>query len=293
MRQNFQLAGISITGHEFAYKNSFYHSVFDTPDSINIKFPDGITESDAYNFNTTLAVRLQKLITSIAQTIYSMSSDKGELNDQVDLITLNKLIYCYYENPRCDFFKSILTDSQWTTYLKLLNSTQPDLQLSFYTGVNDNSISGKWISSMLMRYFTRNLNIQSLNSTECAKNSTTVTEFLNTSKVSLKQFSFVNDSLCIASGIYAVSSRSPAFEKFDDGVLVNTDKFSAWTESSWASDENQMRIFMFPNDSLKILTIVLGLLIFLSSIGITYYVNKFSNKWFLLSNPEQTDEFFE
>jgi len=288
------VAGISIADHEIKYTNKFYHSVFDTPESLNIKFPDNITEEESYKYTTPLGKRLQKLLTNIAQSIYSVSSSKGNLpNDlQVDQITLNKLIYCFYKNTTCNFFKTVLTDKQWQSYLQLLDMNLPKKKLSFYTGVNDNSISGKWITTMLLRYFTRNLDLEKLNATECSTNSPSVLGYVQTNKVSLKSFSFVNNSTCIVSSLYPVSSVSPAFDKFSDGVIT-TDNFPAWSESSWASVDVQMKLFMYTNDVLKIFSLALGLAIFLISIGVTYSANRFSNKLFELNNPEQATEFFE
>ena len=294
LRQGLEVAGISIADHEIKYKNMFYHSVFDTPESLQIKFPDNMTEPEAYNFTTPLSKRLQKLITNIAQTIYSVSSSKGNLtNDlQVDQITLNKLIYCFYKNTTCNFFKSLLTEKQWQNYLQLLDLNLPKKKLSFYTGVNDNSISGKWISTMLLRYFTRNLELERLNATECSSDSASVASYVQKNKVSFKTFSFVNNSTCVIASLYPVSSVSPAFDKFSNGIITS-DNFPAWSESSWASVNVQMKLFMYTNDVLKIFSLVLGLVVFLISIVITYSANRFSNKWFELNNPEQAAEFFE
>lgn len=155
LRQGLDIAGISIADHELKYTNNFYHSIFDTPENLNIIFPSNMSEVDAYNYTTPLGRRLQQLLTNIAQTIYSVSSRKVNLttDNKIDQVSLNKLIYCFYKNSTCDFFKSILTEKQWQSYLQLLDVVLPKKSLSFYTGVNDNSISGKWITSMLLRYF--------------------------------------------------------------------------------------------------------------------------------------------
>ena len=177
------LAGVLISDHELLYKNNYYHSVFDTPASLNITFPVNISESAASNFTTPLGRRLQQLITNIGQVIYAKNSDLKVLNDQVDQITLNKLIYCFYQNSTCEFFKSILTAAQWSTYIQLLESNLPSNQLSFFTSVNDAQISGKWISQMLLKYFTRNSNFETLNSTECNKDSDSFKNLIQTKGV--------------------------------------------------------------------------------------------------------------
>ena len=141
------------------------------------------------------------------------------------------------------------------------------------------------------RYFTRNLDLENLNSTECTNDSASVLSYVRKNKLTLKSFSYVNNSTCIVSSLYPVSSVSPAFEKLNEGLIM--DNFSAWSESSWVGVDVQMKLFLYTNEVLKIFSIVLGIAIVLISIGLTYSANRFSNKWFELSNPEQTTEFFE
>jgi nicastrin len=287
------LGGFLITDHEKTFKNPFYHSVFDTAENLNITFPENITEQEAANFTTNFSRRLQFAITSIAKSIYSFSSDNKELDDQANQITLNRLVYCFYKNSTCEYFKSILTTSQWQNYQTMLDSLLPKKKLSFYTSVNDAQISGKWITQMLLKYFTRNILFDSLNSTDCNKNSVAANKLITENSLRIASINFVNNSTCVATSVYAVSSVSPAFDKYDQGILVDTDRFSAWTESNWNGKTTQMRLFIFTTNSVNISTILIGVVTFLFSFVATYLVNKNSNKWFALNNSEQTDEIIE
>jgi hypothetical protein len=295
LRQGLNIAGLQIADHELLFTNKFYHSVFDTPENLDITFPTNITEPEAYNHTTLFAKRLQALITSIAQTVYVTSSDKASLpaDKQVDQITLNKLVYCFYQNTTCSFFKSILTDNEWQNYLALLQANLPKYKLSFYTGVNDNSISGKWISTKLLKYFSRNLELESLNSTECSSDSEYVKQFLSEKKLTLRSFTFVDNSVCVASSVYPISSVSPAFARSSEGLVSQMDTFSAWSESSWQGVTIQTKIFMYTNDVVKIFSLVLGIVIFLLSIGVTFLANKYSDRLFANKNSEQATDLFE
>ncbi len=294
LRQGFNIGGITIADYDNEYKNNFYHGVFDTPESLGIAFPENITEFEAYNYNTKLATKLQPLLTSIAKTLYSLSSDpESTFNGQVDMITLNKLIYCFYKNTTCMFFKSILTEDEWKGYTSLLDSTLPKQKLSFYTSVYDNKISGKWISFLLLRYFSRNLQIEQFNVTECKRDSQKFNDFIKETNSTIKSLIFLNKTTCVASSVYSVSSVSPAFDKVDDGYLVNTDKFSAWAESSWASKTIQMKLFMYTCDSVKTTSIILGIISLISSVIITFFVNKYSAKLFSMKTREQSAEILE
>jgi nicastrin len=290
LRADFEIGGVTIADHEQEYKNKFYHSVFDTPDNLNITFPENITELQAYNYTTKFASTLQPLLTSIAKSVYSLGSLNASLDDQVDLLTLNKLVYCFYKNSTCSFFKSLLTEDEWKVYNSLLDSTLPKQRLSFYTSVYDNKISGKWISFLLLRYFSRNTLLEKFNVTECKKGSESFKDVVNKFNLTIKSLAYVNKTTCIASSVYGVSSVSPAFENVNDGYLVNIDKFSAWTESSWASNPIQMKIFMFTSDSIKTTTIVLGIMTLLISTVITFLINKYSSKLLPTKTQEQTDQ---
>jgi hypothetical protein len=285
------LGGLYIADHESAFKNPYYHSVFDTPENLKINFPSNISEQEAANFTTNLSRRLQPLITSIAKSIYFSTNGNQSLNDQANELTLNRLIYCFYKNSTCEYFKTILTDSQWQSYLSMLDAVLPKKKLSFYTSVNDAKISGKYIAQMLLKYLTRNSLFETLNSTDCNKNSESVKKILRENNLTISAFHYVNNSTCIATSLYSVSSVSPAFDKYNDGILVNTDRFSAWTESSWSGKSTQMRLFIFTTDVISMTAILVGVTTFILSFLITYLVNKNSDKWFSVS--EQTAEIIE
>lgn len=294
LRLNLTLGGIFITDHETVYKNKYYHSVFDTPESLNINFPVNITEADAAVYTTNLSRRLQTLITSIAKSVYASSTDQQKnLTDQASLLTLNRLVYCFYKNATCQFFKEILTEKQWKNYLSYLDSVQPKNKLSFYTSVNTAKISGKYITEMLLKFFTRNSLFESLNSTECSKLSVSAQKLIRDNNLTIGAFHYVNNSVCVATSLYSISSVSPAFDKVEDGVLVNTDRFSAWTESSWNGKTVQMRLFIFTSDAIGITTILMGVFTFILSFVVTFFMNKYSNKWFGLKNSDQTAEIIE
>ena len=291
--EHIQLAGVTINDHQIPFKNKFYHGVFDTPANMNIKFPPSITETEAETNTTLFAQQLKTVITAIAKTIYSASSSSSlaNANLDVDIRTINKLVYCFYKNTTCDFFKNILSSSQWTKYNKILSAMTPTNSLSFYTSVNENAVSGKWISLELLRFFSRNRQLEALNGTECDKSSKSVADFESRSKQTIRNFKFVNNSTCVASSVYSVSSVSPAFEKFySDGVLVQTDIYSTWTESSWNGVAIPIKLFLLPEKSIEILTISLGVTSFLLAAVLTYLVNRYSGKIFssFSSNADQT-----
>lgn len=89
------------------------------------------------------------------------------------------------------FYRSVLTGAQWTNYGKLLQSAMPNGKLSFYTSVNDNLVSGKYLSLQLLRYFTRFRELDGLNMTACVKDSAKITDFQTKYNISLKSVQFV------------------------------------------------------------------------------------------------------
>lgn len=90
------------------------------------------------------------------------------------------------------------------------------------------------------------------------------------------------------------SSVSPAFDRYDNGELVQTDVYSAWAESSWVGVDVQLRMFMFNQPAVSGVTLALGITATLVAIALTWVFNKHADKWFLIrNNPEQSTEFID
>lgn len=292
MRNGILFGGISLADFNKEFNSDFYHGIFDTPENMNVTFPEDLSENEAENYTTQFSKRLQSLTTSVAQTIFSLyNPSQADLDDQVSQITLNRLVYCFYKNSTCQFFRDIMTESQWKSYLNLLDANLPKGVLSFYTGVDDNPISGKWLASMLLRYFSRNLDLESLGTEDCSKDSEKVKKYQKDNQISIRNFYQVNNSRCVASSIYASSSVSPAFDKFDEGILIGTGQFSAWTESSWNGVDVQMKIFMFTRPSIAGLTLSLGIVSLVLAFVVTYLAERFAHRLFYTKNAEQNEIF--
>ena len=163
----------------------------------------------------------------------------------------------------------------------------------FYTSVNNNEQkTGIWISKMLLKYFTRNRKFEGLTAVECRKDSDTYKKIVSDSDLTIETINYINGA-CVASSMYVVSSVSPAFNEYDQGRLVDTDQFPAWTESSWNGKPVQMRLFMYANQAVQISTIVLGLATLIISFGVTLVANRLSDRFFKISHPEHTTEIIE
>jgi hypothetical protein len=88
-----------------------------------------MNESDSGAYTTKMAKRLQVALTGIAKTVYFQSTSKS-LDQEVDITFLNNLVYCFYKNATCQFFKNMMTDDQWKVYDSLLQSQLPKYKLS-------------------------------------------------------------------------------------------------------------------------------------------------------------------
>lgn len=145
---------------------------------------------------------------------------------------------------------------------------------------------------MLLKYYTRNAKFEALSADECNKDSDGFKKIVADNNLSITNIKFVND-VCVASALYATSSVSPAFDEYENGKLVNTDKFSAWTESSWNGRPVQMRLFMFTNQVVEISALVLGITTLILSFVVTLVANRLSDKWFKINQPEHIAEIIE
>ena len=162
----------------------------------------------------------------------------------------------------------------------------------FYTSVRNGQISGKWLAQMLLKYSTRNTLFEQLSSSDCGKDSDAFRKICKDNNLSITNVKFAN-GVCIASALYAESSVSPAFDEYEKGKLVNTDKFPAWTESSWNGKPVQMRLFMFTNQVVEVSALVLGIITLIVSFAATLVANRLSDKWFKIDQPEHIAEIIE
>lgn len=287
LKNNINLPGIVLADHEIEYTNKFYHSIFDTPNKLNYSFNG--TERDATSLNSQLAQSIQTLSTSIANVVFYLATGKNP-TDKTSLELINRLLYCYYVNPECGLFQSVLKPDAFKAFSNLLDQSNPKNKLCFYTGVNNSTISGKYITNAVLKYLTRNKNMDNLTYDNCTLDN--VRKFSNPFEINSVDFidlgstntnTLYNGSRCIATSVYQRTSVSPALILSDSGLLQHTDKYSAWTESQWESKNIQMKLFLYPTMMMETLTIIMGVFVFLSSILLTYFMNKYSSKWLVTS----------
>ena len=106
LREKLALATLSVTAHnEQAFTDQAYHSVFDTAQRLDINIPDNMTEPDVYTYTTRFARRLEPLVSALAQTLYSIGSSKSPSTFPTTLPLINRLVYCFYKNATCDYFR--------------------------------------------------------------------------------------------------------------------------------------------------------------------------------------------
>jgi hypothetical protein len=134
-----------------------------------MKYPVNYTEQfDNCNFTTDLSRSLQQYTTYIAKSVYKLVVNQT-LTTEIDQQLINRLVYCFYSDPMCSLFRSILNPTQLNDYKALLKLSNPPMRLTFYTGVNNSTQSGRFIVSFLSKYLARQRVHDNLNETECAK----------------------------------------------------------------------------------------------------------------------------
>jgi hypothetical protein len=162
----FVFLGILITDHKDQYKNKYYHSIYD---EYKLKYPMNYTEHiDNCNYTTDLSKSLQQYTTYIAQAVYKHVVTRS-LAAVVDQQLVNRLVYCFYADPLCSLFRSVLNKHQLRDFNALLKLSNPPMKLTFYTGVNNSTQSGRYIINFLFTFLARLKVYDSLNETECAK----------------------------------------------------------------------------------------------------------------------------
>lgn len=60
--------------NRFTYDFSYYNSRFDVSDNINAVYPPGMLANESYDYITDAAAHLQKVATTVAKTLYELST---------------------------------------------------------------------------------------------------------------------------------------------------------------------------------------------------------------------------
>ncbi|XP_053331183.1 nicastrin [Spea bombifrons] len=261
------IPGVVLTDHQGAYSNKYFHSMYDTADSIHMDYPDGLSKEEALEYVTEAAKSLADVASVYATALYRLAGGNDTSAIKADPKTVTKMLYGFLKMSNNSWFQSIIK-ADWKSILEETPSQYYVTANLQGTRPSPNN-STRFLLSVLA-----NLTGTVVNYTkeECQR-----PEKAADSRRELYDYYWVQGPLdgnmtsrlpyCVRTTIHSHLAESPAFEL---GQWDSTE-YSTWTESRWK--EIRARIFLVPSHQLEVITLVVGIAIFLVSLAVTYFIN--------------------
>ncbi|XP_030043328.1 nicastrin isoform X2 [Microcaecilia unicolor] len=258
------IAGVVLTDHQTAFQNRYFHSIYDTVESIVSNYPEGISPEEAQNLLKDTAQSLADVATLVARAVYQLAWDTNSNTSaiQADAATVSKMLYGFLVKLNNSWFQSIVPAEK----SKILDDYPPH----YYVAVDN-----KMNPSRVVQYVLANLTGAVVNLTQegCQKRQSADMDQYDYYWVqgSLDDDSSTRTPFCIQTTTRISKALSPAFELGDWG----SKEYSTWTESRWK--EIRARIFLVASHELEVITLVVGITILVISLLVTYFINSKAN----------------
>ncbi|CAM1332152.1 NCSTN (predicted) [Pycnogonum litorale] len=237
------ITGIVLSNFDRQFANRYYNSMYDTAGTL------GYNRLDA-KFSSNIA----KIVAVVAKTIFYIGTNR-KLDVKVDENLVNETLFCYFVSPVCDMFKMSLPSSQ----IKYLSKVPYDLYVSVSTSTNHITV----VTSHLLHYLTGTI----VNVTDCEDSGGYTYKTVSGPDMS-------DTEVCVRSLVKEHDAISPAFEEKD----WTSTRYSTWTESRWNSFS--IRMFLKPSLSHEVMTLCVGISVFVVSLIFVYFVSKKSDTLF-------------
>lgn len=258
LKKGINIPGVVLTDHHKEYKNSFYNSRFDIPESLHV---DNETDIDG------LAVKLNKVSEMVAKALVSLAGGNDNLVSTNETL-VNVLLDCFMLNISCTLFKS-LNDKPDDT----IRSVGVDL----YPGVSfrdhRHDTEGGILARRLLSYFLgEKTEIKTSDKDEKCNEPDDNEIYSYRFAIGPKMNS--EDGICIKSTVHTTEAVSPAFvdDKDTDRDWASTE-YATWTESQWSQGAFAIKVFLVPSPQQEWVIFSLGLAITLVSFPLAYFVN--------------------
>ncbi|KAG8191953.1 hypothetical protein JTE90_007748 [Oedothorax gibbosus] len=245
LRQDITIPGIVIADHNNEFINRYYNSIFDTNEVVD---------------TSLLTQVLANISSAVSGTLYQMLTGEAlekPIDSSEELVS--GLLECYLQNASCPLFRQI-ADPSMTERLRV----EPyPLYVSVDSGGHTKANAITLYTRYLLAYLTgeKEQDRDRKNCTGDPENQ-------------IYQYNWmaggpdVNESgVCIKSTVLFTLAQSPAFVLND----WKSTEYSTWTESVWL--ETSARIFLQPDRAHEIATLVIGIIIFLLSTALVYFIN--------------------
>ncbi|KAK6634077.1 hypothetical protein RUM44_004685 [Polyplax serrata] len=252
LKKDRNIKGVVLSSYNSTFDNIFYHSIFDTGKNLNYTY---------YNKTEPQPESIQRHLTdfsvAVAQSLYLTlfkTSPPINISNKKMITLVDELLYCYLVSPSCEIFQNV-------TFLKSLD----DKPYSVYVGVLSNS-NVTTLTGLTLAWLTGE-RVQK-NRTACHNNETDLS----------RQYFWMADEddqgVCVESLMNYSLAQSPAFVIKD--YDWTSQEYSTWTESVW-QEKMSARAFIKPSRKQEILSLLSGLLVFIFSFVIVYFISSKAN----------------
>ncbi|KAM6989230.1 nicastrin [Tautogolabrus adspersus] len=260
------IPGVVIEDHKSAFTNSFYESMYDTAEYLNISYPSNLTPEEQLEFVTDTAKALTEVATLVARALYMQAGGaEPQLSSiKADPQIVTGMLYGFLVRSNNSWFQQILPSD--------LMSHLADRPTNFYVGVHQQSSE----PTLLVQYLLANLtgNTPNITQNDCQNQRE---DEKDTESKHMYTYMWVQgtappnstkrEGFCVRSTVRLSKALSPAFDLRE----YTSKDYSTWTESRWKTIKG--RIFLVASHELEMLTLGVGIAILISSLLITYIVS--------------------
>ncbi|XP_075049214.1 nicastrin isoform X2 [Mixophyes fleayi] len=257
------IPGVVLTDHRESFHNKYYNSMYDTADSIRMKYPSGLSKDEALNYVTEAAQALSEVATVLAKTLYQLAGGNDTVEIKADPQSVTRMLYGFLVMSNNTWFQSVVR-TDWKVNFE-------DHQPQYYVTASRSNLN---TPTQLLMSVLANLTGQVVNFT---KEQCQSPEKATDPKKELYEYFWVQGPLienstsrapfCVRSTTHTHHAESPAFDLNEWGST----EYSTWTESRWK--EIRARIFLVPSHEFEVITLALGIAVLLISLVATYFIN--------------------
>ncbi|XP_014117376.1 PREDICTED: nicastrin [Pseudopodoces humilis] len=239
----------------------YFESIYDTAESIGLRYPEGSSPEERLEFVSDTARALAQVGTLLARTLFWWAGGtEGAASIQADPKTVARLLYGFLIDSNNSWFQSLIKPDQ-------AGILGPFPQ--HYVAVASPANTTQLLQAALANLTGTRLNLSREQCQDPGKTPGTQPELFEYRWV---QGPLLDNSSrrfpgCVRSGARLAPALSPAFElrRWDSR------EFSTWTESRWK--EIRARLFLVASRELELLTLLLGLLVLLLSLLFTFLIS--------------------
>jgi len=270
---------VMITNYDAGYVNNLYHSIYDNAKTNKYNYSLGVDQD--------VVQHIAKVSKIVAQTVYTLATDKQSSSIEGDESLVNEMLNCYTFDANCTmFYESSVPESYpWTTTPQA-RVTTPWPQ---YVGVR--SSFHTVLTKQTLQYLTGDIvkeesEAESEEEYDLKKSKKACLEKNKNQNIYRYSFLVGNDCYnksntallptcgkCYQTTVYTTTASSPAFlDNVIETYKWDSGEFPTWTESIWKSISG--RIFLQSSPSRQYSTLAIGLIILLVSFILVWWAEK-------------------